>query len=162
MENYRVQIDNDNWFSVDSIIFESGTEVVRIINLRSIKGFIGESFDLSDIQLKKIIMDYLRYASNVELLNIYSRKYNHINWFEIYTNQETSEKQAENHHPSYDGCSKLDQFYELSDYIQISNEFDDSKIMKELKDKSNHLIPTKLYENMTQIFLNSKNWNWNK
>ena len=90
MENYRVQIDNDNWFSVDSKIIESGTEVVRIINLRSIKGFIGgESFNLSDIQLKKIIMDYLRFSNNVELLNIYSRKFNGYNWFEIYTNQET-------------------------------------------------------------------------
>lgn len=74
-------------------------------------------------------MDYLRYANNVELLNIYSRKYNHYNWFDIYVNQETSEKQAENHHPEISGCSKLDQFYELSDYIQISNEFDDSKII---------------------------------
>lgn len=97
--------------------------------MRSIKGFIGESFDLSDIQLKKIIMDYLRYANNVELLNIYSRKYNGHNWFNIYVHQETSEKQAENQHPSYAGCSILDQIYELSDYIQISNEFDDLKLI---------------------------------
>ena len=149
MENYRVQIDNDNWFSVDSKIIESGTEVVRIINLRSIKGFIGgESFNLSDERLKKIIMDYLRYASNVELLNIYSRKFNGYNWFDIYVNQETSEKQAENHHPVITGCSKLDQFYELSDYIQISNEFDDSKFMNNLKGSNGLLIPNKLYENI--------------
>lgn len=96
MDTYTVHIDNNNWFSVDSKVIEFEKQTVRLVNLRSIKGFIGESFDLSDIRLKKIIHDYLRYANNVELLNIYSRKYNHINWFDIYMNQETSEKQAEN------------------------------------------------------------------
>lgn len=148
MEKYTVHIDNNNWFSVDSKVIEFEKQTIRLVNLRSIKGYIGETFDLSDIQLKKIIYDYLRFSNNVELLNIYSRNYNHHNWFDIYMNQETSEKQAENHHASCDACSILDQIYELSDYIQISNEIDDSKIKLELKDKSNHLIPSKLYENM--------------
>ena len=66
MENYRVQIDKDNnWFSMDSKIIEFQNETVRIINLRSIRGFIGEKFDLSDDQLKIIIHDYLRFSNNV-------------------------------------------------------------------------------------------------
>ena len=96
MQNYIVQINKDNYFSVDSKIIELDKEMVRIVNLRSIKGFIGEKFDLSDPKLTDIIKSYLRFSNNVELLNIYSRKFNHYNWFEIYTNQESSEKQAEN------------------------------------------------------------------
>lgn len=149
MENYRVQIDNDNWFSVDSKIIESGTEVVRIINLRSIKGFIGgESFDLKDTQLKKLIMDYLTYSNNVELLNIYSRKFNGFNWFEIYNDFEFLIKQFENDHPVYTGCSKIDQNSELLENIKNSEKFDASKISSEIKGKNNLLIPTKLYDNM--------------
>lgn len=120
MENYRVQIDKDNWFSVDSKIIESGEEVIRIINLRSIKGYISESFDLSDDQLKKIIMDYLTYSNNVELLNIYSRKFNGFNWFEIYNDVEFLIKQFENDHPVYTGCSKTDQNSELLENIKNS------------------------------------------
>lgn len=129
METYTVHIDNNNWFSVDSKVIEFEKQSVRLVNLRSIKGFIGEKFDLSDDKLKKIIHDYLRFSNNVELINIYSRKFNHVNWFEIYTNQETSEKHAENHHAEISACSILDQIYELSDYIQISDELDDSKII---------------------------------
>ena len=149
MENYRVQIDNDNWFSVDSKIIESGTEVVRIINLRSIKGFIGgESFDLSDNQLKKLIMDYLTYSNNVELLNIYSRKFNGFNWFEIYNDVEFLIKQFENDHPVYTGCSKTNENSELLENIKNSEKFDSSKISSDIKGKNNLLIPNKLYENM--------------
>ena len=148
METYTVHIDNNNWFSVDSKVIEFEKQTVRLVNLRSIKGFIGESFDLSDNKLKELIKRYLIYSSNVELLNIYSRKYNGHNWFEIYTSQENSEKQAENHHGVITPCSKLDQFYELSDYIQISNEFDDSKFMNNLKGSNGLLIPSKLYEKM--------------
>ena len=91
MQNYRVQIDKNNYFTVDSKVIKFEKESIRIVNLRSIKGFIGESFDLSDPKLKDIIHKYLRFSDNVELLNIYSRKFNHYNWFEIYTNQEGSE-----------------------------------------------------------------------
>ena len=51
--------------------------------------------------MKELIHQYLKHSNNVELLNIYSRKYNHVNWFEIYVNQESSEKQAENQHGTY-------------------------------------------------------------
>ena len=149
MENYRVQIDNDNWFSVDSKIIESGTEVVRIINLRSIKGFIGgESFDLSDSKLKEIIHQYLKLSSNVELLNIYSRKFNGFNWFEIYSDFEFLIKQFENEHGKYLPCSKIDENSELLENIKNSEKLDSSKISSEIKDKNNLLIPSKLYENM--------------
>ena len=90
MQNYRVQIDIDNYFTVDSKVIEFEKESIRIVNLRSIKGFIGQSFDLSDPKLKDIIHKYHRWSDNVELLNVYSRKFNHYNWFEIYSNQESS------------------------------------------------------------------------
>ena len=108
MQKYTVHLDKNNYFSVDSKIIEFKEETVRIVNLRSINGFIGENFNLSDAKLKDIIMKYLRFSNNVKLLNIYSRKYNHYNWFEIYTNQESSEKQVENDHPVFTGCSIID------------------------------------------------------
>ena len=149
MENYRVQIDKDNWFSVDSRIIEFQNETVRIINLRSIRGFIGENFDLSsDDQLKKIIHDYLTYSNNVELLNIYSRKYNGFNWFEIYNDIEFLIKQFENQHAVYTACSKSDQNSELLENINNSEKIDSTKISSEIKGKNNLLIPNKLYENM--------------
>lgn len=67
MEKYRVQIDKDNYFSVDSKIIEYKNEVIRIINLRSINGFIGEEFNLNDPKLVEIIRQYLKAASNVEI-----------------------------------------------------------------------------------------------
>lgn len=158
METYTVHIDNNNWFSVDSKVIEFEKQTIRLVNLRSIKGFIGESFDLSDNKLKELIKRYLIYSNNVELLNIYSRKYNGYNWFEISTSQENSEKQAENHHGVITPCSILDQIYELSDYIQISNEFDNSKIQHNLKGSDGKLIPSKLYEkNESSITHVSKN-----
>lgn len=93
---YTVQINKDNYFSVDSKIVELDKGIVRIVNLRSIKGFIGNKFDLSDLKLKEIIMHYLVHSNNVELLNIYSRKFNSFNWFDIYSNQESSENHAQN------------------------------------------------------------------
>ena len=150
MQNYRVQIDNDNYFSVDSKVIEFEKESIRIVNLRSIKGFIGKNFDLSDPKLKDIIQKYLRFSNNVELINIYSRKFNHYNWFEIYSNQENSEKQVKNEHGPYGPCSKMNENLELSEYIKISNEIDNSKINSKLKDSDNKLIPSKLYENMNQ------------
>lgn len=148
MEKYTVQINKDNYFTVDSKIIESRGQIVRVVNLRSINGFIGEKFDLSDRKLKEIIMHYLIYSNNVELLNIYSRKLNGFNWFEIYSNQESSEKQAQNDHLAYARCSKSNEKIELSEYIKISNELDESKINPELKDKMNHMMPSKLYENL--------------
>ena len=148
MEKYTVQINKDNYFTVDSKIIESRGQIVRVVNLRSINGFIGEKFDLSDRKLKEIIMHYLIYSNNVELLNIYSRKLNRFNWFEIYSNSESSEKQAENDHLGYPRCSKSNENIELSEYIKISNELDESKINPELKDSKNQLIPSKLYENI--------------
>ena len=109
MQKYTVYLDKNNYFSVDSRIIELDKEVVRIVNLRSIKGFIGESFDLNDSKLKDIIMKYLRFSNNVELLNIYSRKFNRYNWFDIYLNQESSEKQAEIEHSPIGLCSKTNE-----------------------------------------------------
>ena len=148
MENYRVQIDKDNYFSVDSKIIESGKEVVRIVNLRSINGFIGESFDLSDSKLKELIHQYLIYSNNVELINIYSRKYNRFNWFEIYNDIEFLIKHFENEHVVYTTCSKSDENSELLENIKNSEKFDSTKISSEIKGKNNLLIPNKLYENM--------------
>ena len=150
MQKYTVHLDKNNYFSVDSKIIEFKEETVRIVNLRSISGFIGENFNLSDIKLKDIIHKYLRFSNNVELLNIYSRKYNQYNWFEIYTNQESSEKQVENDHGRIRPCAKLNENYELSEYIKISDEIDSSKINLELKDSKGELIPSKLYENMNK------------
>ena len=148
MEKYTVQINKDNYFTVDSKIIESRGQIVRVVNLRSINGFIGEKFDLSDSKLKEIIHLYLHYINNVELLNIYSRKLNGFNWFEIYSNSESSEKQAENHHDVIATRSKSNENIELSEYIKISNEIDKSKINPELKDSKNQLIPSKLYLNL--------------
>ena len=150
MQKYTVHLDKNNYFSVDSKIIEFKEETVRIVNLRSINGFIGENFNLSDAKLKDIIMKYLRFSNNVELLNIYSRKYNHYNWFEIYMNQESSEKQVENDHSPIGLCAKLNENYELSEYIKISDEIDSSKINLELKDSKGELIPSKLYEVMNK------------
>lgn len=52
---------------------------------------------------------------------IYSRKFNKYNWFEIYSNQESSEKQAQNHHGTYVPCSNTNENFELSEYIKFSN-----------------------------------------
>ena len=106
--------------------------MVRIVNSRSIKGFIGEKFDLNDSKLKDIIMKYLRFSNNVELLNIYSRKFNKFNWYEIYSNQESSEKQAENEQERIRSCSKLNENIELSEYIKISNEIDTLFLISEI------------------------------
>ena len=150
MQNYRVQIDKNNYFTVDSKVIAFEKESIRIVNLRSIKGFIGESFDLSDPKLKDIIHKYLRFSDNVALLNIYSRKFNHYNWFEIYTNQESSEKQLENEHSRIRLCAKSNENIELSEYIKISDEIDSSKINSNLKDSKGELIPSKLYEVMNK------------
>ena len=96
-------------------------------------------------------MNYLRFSNNIELLNIYSRKFNNYNWFNIYNESESSEKQAKNEHPMIIGCSKTNENSELLDYIQISSEIDESKIKNDLKDhKSGLIIPSKLYENINQ------------
>ena len=123
MQKYTVHLDKNNWFSVDSKIIELKEETVRIMNLRSINGFIGEKFDLSDDKLKELIMHYLIYSNNVELLNIYSRKYNHYNWFEIYSNQENSEKQVENEHNPIRLYSKSNENSELLENIKFSDHF---------------------------------------
>ena len=68
MEKYTVQINKDNYFTVDSKIIESRGQIVRVVNLRSISGVIGEKFNLSDRKLKEIIHLYLHYINNVELL----------------------------------------------------------------------------------------------
>lgn len=106
--------------------------------------------------MKEIIHHYLIYSNNVELLNIYSRKLNGFNWFEIYVNQESSEKQAQNEQVGYPTSSKTNEKIELSDYIKISDQIDESKINPELKDKMNHIIPSKLYEKLNPQNLNSK------
>lgn len=79
-ENYRVQIDGENWFEVNGMIFISK---IRIVNIRSVHGHIdGKDFDRSIMD--KEITDYLRTQTNIELINILSRQYNHNNWFDVY------------------------------------------------------------------------------
>ena len=79
-ENYRVQIDGENWFEVNGMIFISK---VRVVNIRSIHGHIdGKDFDKSNMD--KEVHDYLTTQTNVELINILSRQYNHDNWFDVY------------------------------------------------------------------------------
>ena len=68
--------------------------------------------------------------------------------FEIYSNQESSEKQAENEHPWFHGCLIINDNSQLLENIKISNEFDNSNVKPDLKDSKNQLIPSKLYENM--------------
>lgn len=148
MEKYTVQINKDNYFTVDSKIIESRGQIVRVVNLRSISGVIGEKFDLSDSKLFDIIRNYLRLLNNIELINIYSRKFNKFNLFEIYDNSIIPENSLQNEHSPYGECSKSNENYKLSDYIKFSNEIDESKIKSDLKDKTNHIIPSKLYENL--------------
>lgn len=148
MEIYTVHIDNNNWFSVDSKVIESGEEIIRIVNLRSIQGFIGESFNLKDSRLFDLIRNYLIIGSNVELLNIYSRKFNGFNWFEIYNSLEIAIKSFENEHSRILECSKSEENSQLLENIKNSEKFDLSKISSEIKDSKGMIIPTKLYENI--------------
>ena len=79
-ENYRVQIDDENWFEVNGLIFNSK---VRIVNIRSMHGHIdGKDFDRSIME--RDIAEYIGGQTNVELINISSRQYNHDNWFDVY------------------------------------------------------------------------------
>lgn len=59
-------INKFNYFNIYSRLIEFGDETVRLVNLRSINGVIGEKFDLSDQKLQKIIMNYLTYSNNIE------------------------------------------------------------------------------------------------
>ena len=80
--NYRIQIDEENWFEVNGMIFISK---VRVVNIRSIHGHIdGNDFDRTIMD--KEVHDYLTTQTNVELINILSRQYNHDNWFDVYEN----------------------------------------------------------------------------
>ena len=80
-ENYRVQIDGENWFEVDGMLFISK---VRIVNIRSVHGHIdGKDFDFSIMNDEMHF--YLKNKTNVELINILSRQYNHDNWFDVYS-----------------------------------------------------------------------------
>ena len=66
-----------------------------------------------------------------------------------FTNQESSEKHAENQHLVITRCSISNENLQLSDYIKISDEIDLSKINSEFKNqKSGLMIPSKLYENL--------------
>ena len=132
MENYTVQLNKENYFSVQSKLIEFGDETIRLVNLRSINGIIGEKFDLSDQKLQKIVHDYLKRSNNIELINIYSRKYNKFNWFEIYNNDEIINQSIN----------------ELTENIQLADKFDESKVKNELKDSSGNLFPNKLYQNV--------------
>lgn len=81
MELYRVNIDYDNYFEVESILLQNK----RIINIRSIRGRIGdEEFDGKDTHLKRLLHHYIPSPDNVELINILSREYNGWNWFDAY------------------------------------------------------------------------------
>ena len=50
MESYRVNIDSNNYFEVNSLEIRPG---IRIVDIRSVHGFIGEPFDIKDEVLKK-------------------------------------------------------------------------------------------------------------
>ena len=79
-ENYRVQIDGENWFEVNGMIFISK---IRVVNIRSLHGHIdGKDFDFSIMNDEAHF--YLKNKTNVELINILSRQYNHDNWFDVY------------------------------------------------------------------------------
>lgn len=82
MEKYRVNIDSDSYFEVDSILLQKSA---RVVNIRSIRGSIGgEVFDDKDIHLKRLLHHYINSPDNVELINVLSREYNSWNWFEAY------------------------------------------------------------------------------
>ena len=81
MELYRVNIDSDNYFEANSLEIRPG---VRIVDIRSLRGHIAIDFDAKDVQLKRLIHEYISTADNVELINILSREYNEYNWFEAY------------------------------------------------------------------------------
>lgn len=53
-------------------------------------------------------------------INIYSRKYNGFNWFEIYNDIEILINQFENDHAVYTACSKSDENSELLENIKNS------------------------------------------
>lgn len=53
MDTYTVHIDNNNWFSVDSKVIEFEKQTVRLVNLRSIKGYIGESLIYQIFSLRR-------------------------------------------------------------------------------------------------------------
>ena len=150
MQKYTVHLDKINYFSIDSKIIELEKETVRIVNLRSISGFIGEKFDLSDSKLIELIKHYLVFSNNIELLNIYSRRYNGFNWFEIYSNSKSSEKEFENKQFRILNTSNLNNNSEnsLIETINESNSLDESKIKSDIKDQKGMIIPSKLYENM--------------
>ena len=77
METYRVSIDSENHFEVESCLIKVGENDARIVNLRSVKGHIGIDFNfLSDEKLKELVKTYQRTTDNVELLNVLSRQYN--------------------------------------------------------------------------------------
>lgn len=107
-ENYRVQIDGENWFEVNGMIFISK---VCVVNIRSIHGHIdGKDFDKSNMD--KEVHDYLTTQTNVELINILSRQYNHDNWFDVYEEAPDTrldkwcrnEILASSEHPPIGGC----------------------------------------------------------
>lgn len=86
-KNYHVQIDANNWFEIDGLLFNSK---VRVVNIRSVHGHIdGHDFDRTFIE--KEIHDYLTTKTNVELINILSRQYNHANWFDVYENDQEND-----------------------------------------------------------------------
>ena len=60
-------INKFNYFNIYSKLVEFGDETMRLVNLRSISGIIGEKFDLSDQKLQKIVHKYLTYSNNIEL-----------------------------------------------------------------------------------------------
>lgn len=82
---YRVQIDKTNYFELDGFILRLHDKEIRIFNLRSIRGHIGDEFTRKgDGKLQDIIKRHLTHVDNVELLNILSREINGFNWFEAY------------------------------------------------------------------------------
>ena len=92
-----------NGFRINKVLFA---------NIRSLKGQIGDvSFD-KEI-LKKNIMDFLRVGTNVELVNILSRGLNGFNYFEIYEESTSINKDLK----IEDILSK----FEVSAYADTSN-----------------------------------------
>ena len=80
LPDYPVKLDKDSSFVFNG--FRLNGELFG--DIRSIHGRIG-GFEFDKKILKKLIMDFLTFSNNVELVNILSRELNKFNYFEIYS-----------------------------------------------------------------------------
>ena len=122
---YQVKLGEIGYFEFDGFRLNK----VLFANIRSLNGKIGDvEFDYSII--RKLIMDFLRNATNIELVNILSRELNGFDYFDIYEKSVNNELKienvlGENEVPAYAG----------------------SKYLRSITSKSNnspHLIPSEV------------------